>query len=283
MNFKLIAIAAAAASLAGTAHADLTSGTVVNNGSVTLLAVDITTLNWYIRDTGFLLNDFMPSTVTTLSVDGGGSPVTGNKTPNAGLTLDKTNTTSFADSSFSGWVASTTGASNVRWVLSGYDLSGTSTTTNVQRLLSSSANANQTIQNGQVTNFVGTGNSGGLFNFFNPSANEFSVSGSGGANGFLSAWGLGVPAMASLDQAASLFYAARNPATGASTTQASITKFGNTTGFANVKLESNGDFSYVLAAAPVGEVPLPAAVWMMGAGLAAVGSVVRRRRAAAQA
>lgn len=278
MKLKPIAIAAFAASLSGLAHADLTSGTSVNNGSVSLLAVDITTNNWYIRDTGFLLNDFIPNSVTTASGDGG---VTGNKTPETGLTLNAGNTTSFADASFGAWAAAQT-AGNVRWVLSGYDLAGL-VATNLRRMLVSSANASETFLNSNVDGFVATGNAGGLFNFFNPSANEFSVTGTGGAAGFLTAWGLGTDAMATLDSAVSLYYVARNGASGGTANPANATKFGNSGGFATVSLASNGDFSYVLAPAEVTAVPVPAAAWLLGAGLMGLGGAIRRRKAAALA
>ena len=280
MKLKMIAIAAAAASLAGVAHADLTSGTSVNNGSVVLLAVDIATNNWYMRDTGFLLNDFMPSSVTPAAGD---SPTPGDKTPEAGLTLNKTNTTSFADSTFNGWLTaqtSTAGISNVRWALTGYDLNG-NVATNTKRLVTSSANPNETILNGQLDNYVSTGQAGGLFNFFNPSTNEFSNTGGGGAAGFLNLWGLGTDGMAAVDSSASMFYASRGVPTGSQSGNTALTKFGNSAGFASVLLESNGDFSYTLA--PAAAVPLPAAAWMMGAGLMAIGGMVRRRKAAAQA
>lgn len=285
MKLKMIAIAAAAASLAGAAHADLTSGTSVNNGSVALLAVDITTNNWYIRDTGFFLNDFIPNSVTPAVGDNGGVP--GNKTPEAGLVLNSTNTPSFADNTFSSWFTaqtSTGGVSNVRWLLTGYDLNG-NVATNTKRLVTSSANPNETILNGQLDNYVATGAGGGLFNLFdqpnNPLASEFSNTGIGGAAGFLNAFGLGTDAMTLVGSSASMFYASRGVPTGTTSGNTALTKFGNSAGFASALLESNGDFSYTLA--PAAAVPLPAAAWMMGAGLLAIGGMVRRRRAEAQA
>ena len=65
LKLKMIAIAAAMASLAGTAHADLTTGSTVNNGSFSLLVFNTVTRDWYIRDLGFLINSFLPSTITT--------------------------------------------------------------------------------------------------------------------------------------------------------------------------------------------------------------------------
>lgn len=281
MKLKMIAIAAAAASLAGAAQADLTSGTSVNNGSVVLLAVDITTNNWYMRDTSFFLNDFIPSTVTPAVGDNGG--VLGNRTPEAGQVLDKNNTASFADNTFNGWLiaqTSTAGVSNVRWALTAYDLNG-NVATNTKRLVTSSANPNETILNGQLDSYVSTGQAGGLFNFFNLAPSEFSNTGVGGAAGFLNLWGLGSDGMAQVGSSASMYYASRGVPTGTTSGNTALTKFGNSAGFASVLFESNGDFSYTLA--PAAAVPLPAAAWMMGAGLMAIGGMVRRRKAAAQA
>lgn len=281
MKLKLIAIAAAMISLAGAAQADLTP-TTSNNGSLTLVAVDITTNNWYIRDTGFLLNDFLPSSVTTLSGDGS---VTGNKTPEAGLTLDKTNTASFADASFGTWLAAQSGNANIRWQLGAYDNVGTQTTTNVKRMIASTGNAAESIQNSNIDTYISSGSRGGLVTLWDGGGttvlSPVSRSGGGAAAGFLNAFGLGTDAMSMLDTSASLFYAARSPATGSTTIQSDKTRYGNSLNFASVALESDGDFSYSLA--PAAAVPLPATVWMMGAGLVAVGGVIRRRKAAAQA
>ena len=67
LNLKMIAVAAAMVSMTGAANAALATG---NNGSVALAAFNTVTNDWYIRDTGFLLNSFLPSSVTTLSGDG---------------------------------------------------------------------------------------------------------------------------------------------------------------------------------------------------------------------
>jgi hypothetical protein len=90
---------------------------------------------------------------------------------------------------------------------------------------------------------------------------------------------LGADGLALLDQAASLFYFSRSTGTGSTTIAATGTRFGNATGFATVKLASNGDFSYTLAGAPVSAVPVPAAAWLFGSGLLAFGAFVRRRAA----
>jgi len=45
-----------------------------------------------------------------------------------------------------------------------------------------------------------------------------------------------------------------------------------------VTLASNGDLTYVAPSA----VPVPAAAWLLGSGLLAMGGAIRRRKAAAQ-
>jgi hypothetical protein len=272
LNLKMIAVAAAMVGSVGGAQADLVSG---NNGSLALVAYNTVTKAYYIRDTGFLMNDFLPSSVTTLSGDGG---VTGNKTPEAGLTLDKASNASFADSAWSTWFTGQT-AADIKWFATAVDNTGTATATNVKRLITSSANAGQTATNGQIDNYIGGGGAGGLAGF----AGTFTLSTTGATapGSFDSTFGLGGGGLASLDSDAGLFYFARTVGTGGTTTLSSKTQFGNSGGFASLRLASNGDFSYSLA--PAAAVPLPAAVWLMGAGLMGVAGAVRRRKAAAQA
>jgi len=276
MKFKLkmIAIAAARASLAGAARADLVAG---NDPSLALIAFNTVTHDYYIRDTGFLMNSFLPSSVTTLSGDGS---VTGDKTPEAGLLLNAGNTTNFADASFSTWLTGQT-AADVRWMISGADSSGTTTGVNVKRLITTSANAAQTATNGQIDGYTASGNAGGLSLF----AGSFSLSTSGNPepSPFDNNFGIGISSLASLDQGVGLFYFARTTGTGSTTTQSNKTQFGNSAGFATVTLASNGDLTYNLAAADVAAVPVPAAAWLLGSGLMGLGGFVRRRKAAALA
>lgn len=278
MKFKLkmIAIAAAMASLAGGAQADIA---VANSGnsSITLLAFNTATRAWYIRDTGFLMNDFLPSSVTTLSGDGG---LTGNKTPEAGLLLNAANTANFGDASFSTWLTGQN-AADIRWMVSAADSLGTSATSNVKRVISSSADAAQTATNGQIDGYVGTGNAGRLTDW--TGSFGLSTSGSDVSTQWDINFGLAAPSLALLDQSVGLFYFARSTGTGSTTTLANGGRYGNSAGFATVTLASNGDLTYSLAAAEVAAVPVPAAAWLLGSGLMGLGGFVRRRKAAALA
>ena len=269
-NLKMIAVAAAMVSAAGAANA--TPTTTGQDGSLVLTAFNTVTNVWYMRDTGYLLNSFLPSSVTTLSGDGA---VTGDKTPAAGLTIDKTVTASFGDASFSSWLTGQT-TSDVRWFLSAVDNNGTATASNVKRFITSSANASETATNGNLDGYIASGNAGGLATVYATGTNgALSSTGSIVPVAWTSNFGLGGDGLASLDQAASLFYFSRSSGTGSTTTAANATQFGNATGFATVTLASNGDLTYVAPSA----VPVPAAVWLLGSGLLSFGAFVRRRTA----
>ena len=266
-NLKMIAVAAAMVSAAGAANAALATG---NNGSLALVAFNTVTNVWYIRDTGYLINSFLPSSVTTLSGDGS---VTGDKTPAAGLTIDKTVTASFGDSSFSSWLTGQT-ESDVRWFVSAVDNTGTNST-NRKRLITSSANPDQTASNGQVDNYISSGSAGGLSTLFG--SGTLSVTGTDAPGAFASNFGLGAAGLASLGDSVGLFYFARNAST--TGTSSTATQYGNVNGYSTVSLAANGDFTYI---APTSAVPVPAAAWLLGSGLLAMGGAIRRRKAAAQ-
>lgn len=272
MQFNLKVIAAAVAlAAAGSAHADIV-GANLGNSSLVIAAFNSVTNAYYVRDTGFLLNTFLPSSVTTAAGDGG---VTGNKTPDAGLTLDKTNTASFADTAFSTWLSGQT-VSDIRWTVVASDSQSTSTTNLSRMVLALSTPVS--VSNGTLTNAV-TQVSG----FAGPTGPTGSITGSGVPASFQGNLILNGSTLGTLDNASSLFYFVRTQPGGASATTANTTQFGNSTGFAQVLLASNGDFSYTLAGAPVSAVPVPAAAWLMGSGLMAIGGAVRRRKAAAKA
>lgn len=281
MKLKMIAIAAAVASLTGVARADIvTTGT--QDGDLYLYALDTVSRAWYIRDLGYSINSFLPSSVTTLAGDGG---ITGDKTPEAGLTLDKTNAANFADASFSSFVASNT-AANIRWAVGAIDdmFNGTTaaTSNNRKRVITSSANAAETAFNSNIDTYTATGYAGGL----GGAAGTFTLSKTmtGAFAEFDNNFQFGVDSLATLDQSVSLFYFSKTRGTLGSTEVANPSvRFGNSTGFATVTLASNGDFTYSLAGEAPAAVPIPAAAWLMGSGLVGLGGVLRRRKAAAQA
>jgi hypothetical protein len=276
-NLKMIAVAVAMVSAAGAANAALTGPDASTGGSLALVAFNDVTKAWYIRDLGVTLNSFLPSSVTTLAGDEG---VTGNKTPGAGLSITKATGgyENFGDSSFSSWVT-TQGAANVRWMISASDNLSDEDSLSQARLLTTSANAAQTASNGQVDNYVSSGNAGGLVDLFGDAA--LYVTGTDPISGFNTNFGLGAMGLATLDSAASLFYFARSSYIGGQPTAATKTQFGNADQYASFTLAANGDLSYSLAPA-TSAVPVPAAAWLLGSGLLAMCGAIRRRKAAAQ-
>lgn len=272
-NLKMIAAAAALASMAGAANADIV--TAGQSGSLVLTALNTVTQSFYMRDLGFTLSTFLPTGAAN-SVGFTGSAIVGDKTPTAGLTLNAANTANFGDAAFSTWYGAQTSA-DVKWFVNAVD-SISSASTGVSRLITSSINTAQTASNGQVSNFVSTSNAGGLDAFFNPGT--LSVTGTNTNAAWADNFGLGGNGLAAVGESASLFYFTRTAATGSTSVSANGGPYGNGTNFASVLLASNGDFSYTLA--PVSAVPLPAAAWLMGAGLVALGGAARRRKAAAQ-
>ena len=275
LKLKMVALAAALASLAGGAQADLTTGGTTNNGSFSLLAFNTVTRDWYIRDLGLFINDFIPSTVTTSVGDGS---VVGTRTPEAGLVINGTNQASFSDPAFATWFGAQT-ASDVRWMVGAYDQLSSAGSTSQRRLIMSSKNTAEDFFNANLDSFVGTGNYGGLSDFYgvgglSKTGTLIFAQADTGANG-----GLDLTTLGTVGDSQSLFYAVRSAFTGSSSNSATVTAFGNSGGLATLTLASNGELTYLLA--PVAAVPLPPALWMMGAGLVAMGGMVRRRRAAA--
>lgn len=269
MKFNLKVIAAAVAlAAAGSAHADFVGG---NNGSLVIAAYNTVTKAAYYRDTGFLLNSFLPSSVTTASGDGG---VTGNKTPEAGLLLDKTNTPSFADSAFGTWIAGQT-LSDIRWTAFAGDQQSLTGNTNVSRLAITLSNP-ALVANSNITNAVG------IYSGLTPFGSQFSVTTGTVFTPITTNLGIGAATLGTLGNASSLYYYARTTGQLANSTLANATLYQNSLNVASVTLAANGDFTYSLAPA-VSPVPVPAAAWLFGSGLMAIGGVIRRRKAAAQA
>lgn len=281
LKLKMIAVAAAMASMAGAANADVTSD-FVQNGTLVIQAFNTVTRAYYIRDTGFHLNDFLPSGVSSAAGDPESAVQLGNKTSEAGLTLNAGNTASFGDASgWSTWIAGQT-LSNIRWNVSAVDSVDAGGSIGY-RMIASSANPDENAANGEVVNYVSGSYAGGVAGY-----SEIATGGTPGLsytrvsdadNNLDINWGLGSEGLGVLDGTASLFYfistGPAGPATGG--------KFANSQNAAVISLASNGDFTYTLAAAEVAAVPVPAAAWMLGSGLMAFGGMVRRRKVAAAA
>lgn len=265
---KLI-VACAMSLCASVAKAGITPG-AMGNPSLNLIAFNMATQAWYIRDTGFLMNDFLPNSVTTRPGDGG---VTGDKTPDAGLLLDKNNTANFSDPSFSTWLA-TQSVGDVRWMLSAADSRFTNVN-NVQRVITSSAYMGMSVANYQINGYVG------LASRLNELTGDFGLSASGQDPwpfALETNFGFSTLTLAELDQSVGLFYFSRSTPFGSSSMPADSFQYANQAGYATVTLESDGDFVYQLAGVP-SPVPIPAAAWLLGSGLLAVAGLTRRRRA----
>lgn len=267
------AVALCCALASGAACAGITTG---NNPSVTLIAINTATGAWYVRDTGFLMNAFLPNHVVPRIDDG---PATGTITPTSDVPVDKTSVANFADASFSTWLAQQSSTQDVRWMISSADRVGASPT-NVRRLITSSAAPGETLNpiNGRVDNYTAGLNGAGRLNEMTGS---FDLSATGFADLSLplfSNFGLGVSTLAMLDTAASLYYVERSTHVGGTGFYASTTRYAYETRWASLTLESDGDLIYQPGdPLPPPPVPLPAAAWLLAAGLAA-GASARRRR-----
>ena len=282
-NLKMTAVAVALISAVGAANAAPTTGA---NGSLLIGAFNTVTNAYYIRDTGLLLNSFLPSSVTTLSGDGG---VTGNKTPAAGLTINKASSgyTNFGDASVSTWLTGQT-QNDIRWFLSAVDSSGTATATDVKRFITTSTNTAESATNGNLDGYISSANAGGIATLYTSGTNGANVSTGNDLASAAAAWttnfGLftsGEDSHAKIGSAASLFYFARSTGTASTTTAATGTRYGNADKFATFTLAANGDLTYALAAqtATPSAVPVPAAAWLLGSGLLTMGAFMRRRKA----
>jgi hypothetical protein len=231
---------------------------------------------------GTTLNAFLPSSITTTTLDGGGVAITGTKTPETGLNQTWLDTTS----TFASWYAAQT-ATDVRWTVAAGDAQGTAGATNVQRaLVAFSQTPTATPSNAGVRLAVGSSNGvSGVSSI----TMAYDTTGATVLPSFLTNNGFGTETLSLVGSTSALWYYRTTAGTLANSALAIGTQFGNSLYAATISLASNGTLTYDLA--PVGglplpgvpETPLPASVWMMGAGLAGMGAFLRRRAAATKA
>lgn len=278
MNLKLKTLALAAAMTAATAaHADFVSGAVpgtTGDSTLGLLVWNTQTNSYYLRDLGYTLNSFLPNNGAAITGSAELTPVF-DKTPEAGLTIDKTSSANFADSAFTTWLGSQD-QSLIRWTVMAADRLGTSASNNFRQIVS-------VVSGSAITNITGGVISNGTagINGFASTFAGISTTGSLSAAQIASATGdfLNISGLTNaLGGVADLYYWVRSGT--ALSTPAFQDQFGNTQHFATLSLASNGDLTYTLAAADVAAVPLPAAGWLLGSGLLGIGGMVRRRKAA---
>jgi hypothetical protein len=261
------------------------------------LAFNATTGSFYVRDLGYTLNTFLPNDGAAITgtgelngpIAGPNTPPVFDKTPEAGLTINKdgsggaTAKANFgADANWTTWFNGQASGANLRYVAVASDRLGTSTGVNTFRQISSvsatktaAAVSNGTIDN-QTTNINGLSFAGASLS----NTGTLSTALLTAALGSFINQGTTVAGTltAALGSDANLFYFTRTAGTAVTGTTANKEAFANSEFTATINLATNGDFTYNLAAAPVSAVPLPGAAWLFGAGLMSLVSNRRRCR-----
>ena len=269
LKLKLIAAAAVMAAASG-AQADLVTSQT-GNSSLALLAFNVVTNAYYVRDLGFTLNSFLPNSVTTGALDGA---VTGTQTPEAGLNIV------FGAGTFASWLG-TQNQADIRWTVAAGD--GVAAAGNLSRALVAFGSAPTTAAtNTSVRTAVAAPNGVSGLASQNPTFG-YDTTGATVLPSFLSNNSFGASTLSLLGSAANLFYYTTTAGTGASSTAANFVGFSNSLNTATLTLASNGVLTYDLQAAAVSAVPVPAAAWLLGSGLLSIGGMIRRRKAAAAA
>jgi hypothetical protein len=279
MKFKLKVLAAVATlAVAGQASAALSDG-FVQDGTMFLTVWDVTTNESYVRDLGVSLSQFLPDAVG------------GTKTPSAGLTEVFANLP--GSTVFAGLFGNNT-AGNIRWNVIAVDQAEGDGENNGARVVSTFGSTpgflNSIVRGmaASAVNFVGEliQNSGVDFS---GAPNEFGFTGTGATSieGGGPGWGPTLAGGAGANNTtgtgfgtAQFWYAATtNDGNGNDSGVVNGVRFANSSNFATMGLAADGTLTYTLAG-DVAAVPLPAAAWLLGAGILGLGSAARRRKTA---
>jgi len=272
LKLKLIAAAAVMAAASGSQAALITAAT--GNSSLALVAFNVVTNSYYVRDLGFTLNSFLPNAITTASGDGA---VTGDKTPEAGF-----NTTFGGAGQFVSWLG-TQNQADIRWTVAAGDAQVAATNNFSRALVAFAPGSTSTATNTSVRNAVASAAGASGLASQNPGLG-FDGTGSTVLPSFLSNNSFGASTLSSLGAVASLFYYTTTSGGGNNATAANQNAFSNSLNTATLSLASNGVLTYDLqAAAAPSAVPVPAAAWLLGSGLLGIGGMIRRRKAPAAA
>lgn len=278
MKLKFKAMAAAAVMVvSGQASAALSSE-FVTDGQLFLTVWDVTTNRSYVRDLGTSINSFLPG--GALTSEAGANVVF----PTIGAST--LFTTHFAASNIA----------NIRWTVTGVDNTEGEGAGDGSRFVSAFSTNPGTILNGSVRGFATTAvnfagelilNSG--VDFTGAPAEYFSTGlsatdgGGAGWQPLIIAQSLPGAIISGFGSAGFYLGATSNDNSDQDPANAApVVRFANSGFFSTLTLGTDGVVTYNLDAS-VAAVPLPAAVWLMGAGLMALGGAARRRKVAAAA
>ena len=264
------------ATCAGSAAAAITLGNSQGGSSLFLSVWDNARQVSYTRNLGYTLNTFLPSGLTTLATDGSpyGTPVTGDKTPAAGLSIVFAPGNTLFETAFAG-----SNLASLRWNVAAYDNLSNSAA-GLSRVITTASAAPQTTNSG-IDNIVtgGWNYLGALISdsailtqdavtTFDPNRPSYA----GNANWGNNLNGVGIESAASgLTGTIAFYYLARSTEAGASPDAATVLPYGANGLAATWSLAADGTATYTLAA-----VPLPASAWLFMAGLGAFAGLARR-------